>query len=150
MGMRTVTFSRSAELSWQGDVVRGSGTVRAGSAAFAVAATFPTLRGEAPGSTTPEELLAASHAVCYGIGLRSVIGRHGGSADRIIVIATVTAEKGPDGIRIRRSHLSAVVEGLERIEPATLNDIGAEAKRECTISNALRGSVEVSHDVGLA
>jgi osmotically inducible protein OsmC len=147
MGMRTVAFSRSAELSWQGDVVRGSGQVSAGSGAFAVAATFPTLRGEAPGSTTPEELLAASHAVCYGIGLRSVIGRHGGSADRIIVTATVTAEKGPDGIRIRRSHLAAVVEGLERIEPGTLDDIGAEAKRECTISTVLRGSVEISHDI---
>lgn len=145
-----VTFSRSAEFAWHGDVVRGSGQVSAGSGAFTVAATFPTLRGEAPGSTTPEELLAASHAVCYGIGLRSVIGRHGGSADRIVVIATVTAEKGPDGIRIRRSHLSAVVEGLERIEPGTLNDLGAEAKRECTISTVLRGSVEISHEIASA
>ena len=150
MGMRTVTFSRSAELAWQGDVVRGSGQVSAGSGAFTVAATFPTLRGEAPGSTTPEELLAASHAVCYGIGLRSVIGRHGGSAVRIVVTATVTAEKGPEGIRIRRSHLSGVVEGLDRIDPAALNDIGAEAKRECTISTALRGSVEISHEIAFA
>src|SRR4051794_10833365 len=127
MGMRTVTFSRSAELTWDGDVVRGAGKIRATSGSFTVAATFPTLRGEAAGSTTPEELLAASHAVCYGIGLRSVIGRHGGSAARIVVTATITAEKGPEGIRIRQSHLSGVVEGLERIDPASLDDIGAEA-----------------------
>ena len=57
-----------------------AGTIGAGSGAFTVAARFPSLRGEAPGTTTPEELLAASHAVCYGIGLRSVIGRRGGSA----------------------------------------------------------------------
>ena len=150
MGMRTVTFSRSAELTWDGDVVRGAGTIRATSGSFTVAATFPTLRGEAAGSTTPEELLAASHAVCYGIGLRSVIGRHGGSAARIVVMATITAEKGPEGIRIRQSHLSGVVEGLERIDPASLGDIGAEAKRECTISTALRGSVEISHDIASA
>jgi lipoyl-dependent peroxiredoxin len=147
MGMRTVTFSRSAALTWDGDVVRGAGKVSATSGSFTIAATFPTLRGEAAGSTTPEELLAASHAVCYGIGLRSVIGRHGGSAARIVVTATITAEKGPEGIRIRQSHLSGVVEGLERIDPASLDDIGAEAKRECTISTALRGSVEISHDI---
>ena len=108
--MRAVTFTRSAELTWEGDVVRGSGGVKAGSGAFSVAATFPTLRGEPQDTTTPEELLAASHAVCFGIGLRSVIARRGGSASRIVVTATITAEKGPDGIRLRRSHLSGVVE----------------------------------------
>jgi osmotically inducible protein OsmC len=107
--MRAVTFQRSAELAWRGDVVRGSGEVSAGTGSFTVAARFPTLRGEPPGTTTPEELLAASHAACYGIGLRSVIARHGGSAATVRVTATLTAEKGADGIRIRRSHLSAVV-----------------------------------------
>lgn len=77
--MRTVTFSRAAELEWHGDVLHGKGNVRAASDAFDVAATFPTVRGDARGSTTPEELLAAAHAVCFGIGLRSVIGRHGAS-----------------------------------------------------------------------
>jgi organic hydroperoxide reductase OsmC/OhrA len=46
--------------------------------------------------------------------------------------------------------LSGVVEGLDRIDPAALNDIGAEAKRECTISTALRGSVEISHEIAFA
>src|SRR5919112_6810069 len=145
--MRAVTFSRSAELAWEGDVVRGAGNVKAGTGAFSISATFPTLRGEPPGTTTPEELLAASHAVCFGIGLRSVLARRGGSASRIVVTATVTAEKGPDGIRLRGSHLSGVVEGLQGVDASSLSEVGSLAERECTISTALRGTVSISHDV---
>jgi osmotically inducible protein OsmC len=145
--MRTVMFTRSAELTWNGDVVRGSGKVNAGSGAFSVAATFPTLRGEPQDTTTPEELLAASHAVCFGIGVRSVIGRRGGTATKVVVTATLTAEKGPEGIRVRRSHLAGVVEGLQGVEASALSEIGIEAERECTISTAIRGSVQISHDI---
>jgi osmotically inducible protein OsmC len=145
--MPIVTFARSAQLVWEGDVVRGSGKALAGSRAFAVGATFPTLRGEPAGTTTPEELLAASHAVCYGIGLRSLLGRRSGSATRIVVTATITAEKGDGAIRLRRSHLSAVVEGLAGVTADALPEIGEAAKRECTISNAIGGSVEVTHEV---
>ena len=148
--MGAVTFTRLAELRWEGDVLHGSGTIGAGSGAFAVAARFPSLRGEPPGTTTPEELLAASHAVCYGIGLRSVIGRSGGSASRVVVTATVTAEKGPAGIRVRRSHLSAVVIGLEGIHESALAEIGRTVEQECTISTAIRGAVEISYDIASA
>lgn len=145
--MPIVTFARSAQLLWEGDVVRGSGKALAQSGAFAVGATFPTLRGEPPGTTTPEELLAASHAVCYGIGFRSILGRRGGSATRIVVTATITADKGDGAIRIRRSHLSAVVEGLGGVSAEALPEIGEATKRECTISNAIGGSVEVTYEV---
>ena len=89
------TFSRRAVLEWNGDVVDGAGDVTAGTRAFAVPVTFPSATGEAPGKTTPKELLAASHATCSGIGLRSLIGRRGGRAQRVAVTATVTAEKEP-------------------------------------------------------
>lgn len=60
-----------------------SGSVTAGSTAYSVLVTFSHLSGEPPGMTTPEELLAASHATCFGIGLRSVIKRRGRSAQRV-------------------------------------------------------------------
>ncbi|HEX6053157.1 MAG TPA: OsmC family peroxiredoxin [Gemmatimonadaceae bacterium] len=145
--MKTATFTRSAEIAWNGDVVRGSGTVRAASGAFDVPASFPTLRGESAGVTTPEELLAASHAVCFGIGLRSVIGRNGGIATTIRMTATITAEKGPEGIRVRRSHLVVAVEGLQGIDPARLPELGATVERECTISSAIRDAVEISYEI---
>lgn len=141
------TFSRSATLDWSGDVLRGTGTVTAGSEAFATGATFPRLHGEPAGSTTPEELLAAAHATCFGIGLRSMIAQRGGSAQRVHVTATITAEKGGGTIRIRSSHLSGEVQGLAGVEPDALPDIALAAEAGCTITVAIRGAVAISVDV---
>lgn len=146
---KAATFSRSAELAWEGDVVRGSGEVTASGGAFDAPARFPSLRGEPEGTTSPEELFAASHASCFGIGLRSVIGMSGASATRLTVRATITAEKGPCGIQILRSHLSGIVEGLRGATEGDLPGIVATAAARCTISTAIRGSVEVTHDVRL-
>jgi osmotically inducible protein OsmC len=141
------TFSRHAVVDWNGDVMHGTGTVTAGTAAFTVPVTFPRIAGETPGNTTPEEMLAASHAICYAIGLRSVIAQRGGIARRVRVTATITAEKGPQGIRIQSSHLNGVVEGLEGIERMTLQEMAQAAEDGCTISIAIRGSVAISFDV---
>jgi lipoyl-dependent peroxiredoxin len=141
------TFSRSAVLEWNGDVMNGAGEVTAGTRAFAVPATFPSTAGEAPGETTPEELLAASHATCYGIGLRSLIARRGGRAQRVMVTATITAEKGPGGIRIQSSHLSGEVEALEGIDHAQLQELAEETRERCTISIALEGTVAITYAI---
>ena len=140
-------FSRHAELQWSGGVMDGDGRVRAGTAAFDVAATFPSTHGEAPGKTTPEEMLAAAHATCYGIGLRSLIARRGGSARAVTVTATITGEKGPSGIQIRSSHLKAVVAGLEGIDSSQLAEIGRAVEEGCTISVALRGNVTITSEI---
>lgn len=141
------TFFRSAVLDWTGDIPRGSGSITAANAAFSVPASYPMVIGEPQGVTTPEELLAASHAVCFGIGLRSVITRRGGSARRVTVEATITADKGPDGIRIRSSHLRGQVEGLEGIDATELLEIAQTTERGCTISNALHGNVAITSEV---
>jgi osmotically inducible protein OsmC len=141
------SFSRSAVLDWTGDVPRGTGRVDAGSGAFGVAATFPRLAGEPAGFTTPEELLAASHATCFGIGLRSVLAQRGGTAARVRVTATVTAEKGGGRIRVEAAHLEGVVDGLAGVEPAALDEIARVAEAACTISAVLRPTVRVTVNV---
>jgi organic hydroperoxide reductase OsmC/OhrA len=108
--------------------------------------TVPSIAGDPPGKTTPE-LLAASHAACYGIGLRSLIERKGGRAKRVTVEATISAQKGPDGIQIQSSHLNGVVEGLEKLDDVQLHDISREVADGCTISLALRGVVRITHEV---
>lgn len=143
------TFTRSATIDWSGDVLRGTGSVIAGSESFSVPVTFPRLAGEPAGHTAPEELLAASHAVCFGIGLRSVIGQRGGTAQRVRVTATVTADKGGGRIRLVSSHLRGVVEGLAGVEPTALPEIGRAAEEGCTISAAIRGTVAISVEVSV-
>ena len=137
-------FARSAILDWNGDVQHGTGSVTAGSTAYSIPVTFPHLSGEPSRMTTPEELLAASHAACFGIGLRSVIKRYGGAALRVRVTATVTANKGAHGIRLQSSHLHGEIEGLSGIEPGMLRALGNETEEGCTISAAIRGSVAIA------
>jgi lipoyl-dependent peroxiredoxin len=141
------TFSRRAELRWDGELMTGNGEVAAGTRAFAVPVRFPSVAGDPPGKTTPEELLAASHAACYGIGLRSLIGRKGGRAQRVVVEAIVSAEKGPEGIQVQSSHLACVVIDLEKLDEAQLHEISREVADGCTISQALRGAVRITHEV---
>ena len=141
------SFQRQAVLEWTGDVVKGSGQVAAASRAFTVAATFPRLAGEPAGATTPEELLAASHATCFGIALRSVLAQRGASATRIRATATLTAEKDAGLIRLVRADLTAHVEGLSGLDGAGLDAAARSAEEACTISVLLRASVPVSVDV---
>ena len=140
-------FSRPANVEWHGQAASGFGSVTAGSSAFSAPATFPRLAGEAPGTTTPEELPAASHAVCYAIALRSILGLRGGRAGHVWVTATITADKGPQGIHLQSSHLKGVLEGLTGVEPALLPEIAHAAQERCTISSALSPSVPICIEV---
>lgn len=138
------TFARHADVEWNGTLLEGNGQAKAGTAAFSLPVTFPSRIGEGDGKTTPEEMLAASHAVCYAMGLAATIGRQGGSAKRLRVTATVTADKGDAGIKIVSSHLKAAAEGLEGIDRAKFEEVARTAEQRCPISNAIRGSVNIS------
>ena len=138
------TFARNAEVQWTGGLMDGSGTAKAGTGAFSLPVTFPSRIGEPDGKTTPEEFMAASHAVCYAMVLTNTIGKQGGKARNVRVTATVTADRGDAGIKVVSSHLSAVVEGLEGIDPATIGEVATGAEKGCPISNAIRGSVAIT------
>src|SRR5262245_50147256 len=59
------TFARSVDVEWNGNLMEGKGTATAGTRAFSVPVTFPSRIAEKDGgTTTPEEFMAAAHAVC--------------------------------------------------------------------------------------
>ena len=138
------TFSRTVTVDWAGSIMEGKGTAKAGSGAFTLPVTFPSRIGEPAGLTSPEELMAASHAACYAMALNATIGRKGGSAARTIVTATVSADKGDAGIKLTTSQLKVVAEGLTGIEKSQFADVAREAEGKCPISNALRGTLQIS------
>jgi lipoyl-dependent peroxiredoxin len=138
------TFARHVDVEWDGTLMEGSGRAKAGTGAFDHAVTFPSRIGEGDGKTTPEELLAASHGVCYAMGLAATIGRLGGKAKRLRVTTTVTADKSEAGIKVVSSHLKAQVEGLEGIDASKLDEIARTAEQRCPISNAIRGNVNIT------
>jgi osmotically inducible protein OsmC len=139
------TFARHVDVEWTGNLMEGSGTAKAGTGAFLVPVTFPSRIAEtADDKTTPEELLAGAHAVCYSMVLTNTITKQGGKVGRIRVTATVTGEKGDAGLKVVSSHLKAVVEGLEGIDKGTLQELATSAEKGCPISNAIRGNVNIT------
>lgn len=139
------TFARHADVEWTGGLLDGNGNARAGSGAFSLPVTFASRIAEREdGKTTPEEFMAASHAVCYAMVLANTIGKQGGKAGRIRVTATITADKGDAGIKVVASHLKATVEGLQGIDRGKLQELAEGAEKGCPISNAIRGSVLIT------
>ena len=139
-------FSRHVDVDWTGSVLEGKGQVKAGTGAFSLPVTFPARVGEPAGHTSPEELMAASHAACYAMALNATVGRKGGSIGRTHVTATIVADKGEAGIKVTTSRLKVIAEGLQGIEKSQFSDVAREAEGKCPISNALRGSLKIELD----
>lgn len=138
-----MTFSRSVTVDWQGTIMEGKGSAKAGTGAFTLPVTFPRRIGEPEGGTSPEELIAGAHATCYAMVVAATLGRKGASARSTHVTCTVTADKGDAGIKIVSSKLELVAEGLQGIDAASFEAAAKDAEGKCPVSNALRGNLEI-------
>ena len=138
-----MTFSRSTTVEWNGSIMEGGGTAKAGTGAFSLPVTFPKRIGDPGGATSPEELVAAAHAVCYAMVMAGALGRANASTKRTVVTCTVTADKGDAGIRLTNSKLEITAEGLTGMDPAAFETLAKEKESACPISNALRNSLAI-------
>jgi lipoyl-dependent peroxiredoxin len=137
------TFSRSVTVDWSGSIMEGKGQVKAGTGAFTLPVTFPSRIGEPAGHTSPEELMAASHASCFAMALNATVGRKGGSIGATHITATIIADKSDAGIKLTTSKLKVVAENLQGIDKASFAEVAKEAESKCPISNTLRCSLTI-------
>src|SRR5580700_9171699 len=144
------TFERHVDVEWTGSVMDGKGEAKAGSGAFALPVSFASRIGESGGKTSPEELMAAAHAACYAMALNGTLGRKQASADRTVVRATVTADKGEAGIKIQSSKLEVTAYGLKGLDAAGFAEAAKEAEGRCPVSNVYRGTMEITVDAKVA
>ena len=136
----------SATTVWQGDLASGNGIATAASGAIPdLEVTWPARVERTPGTTSPEELLAASHASCYCMALAHVLGQQGNLPERITTTATVEFVPG-EGVKSSRLEVTGSVPGLDQ---AGFDSVTAEAHENCPISGALRGNVEMQVDATL-
>lgn len=141
---------RRADVTWEGDLATGSGTVSASTSnAFTALPVSWASRTEAPdGRTSPEELIAAAHASCFSMALSAGLGRAGTPPTRLQVGATVTFEMIEGGWRVVSSALS--VRGwVSGIDGAAFQQAAESAKENCPISQALKGNVALSVEATL-
>ena len=138
------TIERHADVDWSGSLMEGHGEAKAGTGAFSVPVTFPSRIGEPAGRTSPEELMAAAHAACYSMALAGALGRKQATTDRTHVTATVRADKGDAGIKIMSSALKVTAYGLKGLPADQFAAVATEAEGRCPVSNAYRGTMQIT------
>ncbi len=141
---------RRASIVWEGDVRKGSGKVSMDSSgAFGeFGISLPTRTEDPQGNTSPEELLAASHAGCYAMALSLTLSEAGNPPDRIEASAEAVLDPAGEGFAITTVDLK--VRGkVPGLDPQGFEDAARQAEQACPISNALRGNVEIKLDAEL-
>ena len=128
-----------ATAQWEGDLMSGKGKTSAASGTFRDANLSWKARTEgAASSTTPEELLAASHASCFSMALSHALAQGGHPAKKLET--TCTVEFGPKqggGFEVKSSALE--VKGqVPGIDQAAFAKAAEGAKTGCPISSALK------------
>ena len=129
--------TRNATARWNGDLLRGNGSMKLGSGAFQGAFSFATRMENTPG-TNPEELIAAAHAGCFSMAFSAVLGKAGFAPTSIDTSAAVHLEKVGDGFKITKSVLTTKGK-VPGIDQETFQKHAAAAKQGCPVSQALAG-----------
>jgi lipoyl-dependent peroxiredoxin len=95
-------------------------------------------------------LMAAAHAACYAMALNGALGRKPATADRTVIRATVTADKGEAGIKIMSSKLEVTAYGLKGLDADGFTALAKEAEGKCPVSNAYRGTMQITVEAKVA
>jgi osmotically inducible protein OsmC len=136
----------SATTTWQGSLTKGSGITHPQSGAFEdVEVTWASRTSRSAGKTSPEELLAASHASCYCMALSKELSEAGNEPEQLEATATVAFVPGEG---VKSSHI--VVQGrVPGIDQSRFEEAAASAGQNCPISAALKGNIDITVDATL-
>jgi lipoyl-dependent peroxiredoxin len=139
---------REAQVTWEGSVARGRGTISAATGAFRdLPYSLASRVGQAGGSTNPEELLAAAHAACYAMSLANELATAGPAPEQLEVHATVTLDEVEGGShRIVSSDLFARARVKEADEEG-LRRAADAANAGCPLSALIGASAVVTVSV---
>jgi len=143
-------IAREAEVTWEGSSAKGRGAVTAASSGAFSMLPFsePARIGDPDGETSPEELIAAAHAACFGMSLAAELTRAKAPPERLIVRAEVVIDEVEGGNhRIVSSALTA--RARSGIGTDEFREAVAAADAGCPVSALIRGSATVSVDAAL-
>jgi lipoyl-dependent peroxiredoxin len=132
-------IERSAEITWEGNLARGAGTLGAGSGAFSqLGYSLPTRIGSPEGKTSPEELLAAAHGGCLTMSLAGELTGAETPPGRLDATCTIVMDELEGrGHQIVASHIDVVV-AAEGLDDEALRAHIAKADESCPFSELLR------------
>lgn len=142
---------RRADVVWEGNLLQGNGQIATvTSGAFGELPVSWPARTEKPGGqTSPEELLAASHAACYAMALSHTLAQGGNQPERLEVSANVGLDpKAGGGFAVSFSNLT--VRGrVPGMDQAGFEAAARAGEEGCPISNGLRNNVKIGLEATL-
>jgi osmotically inducible protein OsmC len=128
-----------ATAEWRGDLMSGQGKTSVASGVFQGAGLSWKARTEGVAQmTTPEELLAASHASCFSMALSHALAQGGHPPKKLETSCVVEfGPKAGGGFEVRSSALE--VKGwVPGLDAAGFEKAAEGAKNGCPISAALK------------
>lgn len=129
--------TRTAHTVWEGELLKGSGTVTFDSSGIGdYPVSWPSRAEQANGKTSPEELIAGAHSSCYSMALSHGLTGAGTPPTRLETKADVTFQPG-EGITGIHLTVRAEVPGLDADGFAAAAE---DAKKNCPVSQALAGT----------
>lgn len=136
------TVERSSHVLWEGDLAEGGGTFSAATsgAMEGYPVTFAARVQSPDGKTSPEEMIAASHATCYAMALANTLSQKGDSPQRLTVDAVCSFDD--EALKITAVDLDVTGE-VPGVTPDYFEQAAREAEQACPVSGALRDNVEI-------
>ena len=138
---------RKASAVWEGNLPRGKGTMKLGSAAFEGAYSAGS-RFEGASGTNPEELIGAAHAGCFSMAFAHALTMAGHTPKEVRTSARVHLDKVDEGFKITSIELITEAD-VPDIKEDKFRKIAEEAKEGCPVSQALK-AVEIKLEAKLA
>ena len=147
-----LTYSRGAQVVWEGAVDDGQGQVTVESGAIGTQPVSLYARINHPKRrqhTTPEELLAAACAIDFSMAFSAALSEAGHPPTRLTTDAAGVLERLIEGgfkLKAVNLQVRGVVPGLTEEE---FQRFAAEGNRICPLLNALRQGIEISLEASL-
>jgi lipoyl-dependent peroxiredoxin len=133
---------RTAEVTWHGDLMSGSGRVDSvtSGAIGGLDVDWRARSEDGAAKTSPEELIAAAHAACFSMALSNGLGQAGHAPEEMKTSATVTFQPG-EGITKIALAVAGKVPGMD---DGAFQEAAKTAKENCPVSKALASVPEIS------
>lgn len=135
---------RSATTSWTGTLADGEGYLSTGSGAVSsLPLTFPRRMGEPKGFTSPEELLASTHASCFAMSLASALAGADASYVELVVTVDVSLDRVDGVLAVTSSDVQVAVDS-QTIDQSRLDELLEAADKRCPMSQLIRQGARVT------
>jgi lipoyl-dependent peroxiredoxin len=135
--------SRTAEVSWEGNLARGEGAISGRSGALdRLPYSLATRVGAPEGNTSPEELLAAAVGGCFAMSLAGELTAGGTPPTRLDVASTCIVDEvgGRHLVTSVELNVRGRVAGIDR---ESFERAAIDAEEGCTMAALVRGRAEV-------